>query len=85
MPLKLEGTVYYSAAELQREIGVTRQTLWRWRAAARVPAGRKYRGKRVLFTEAEANEIRAYANRLEPVELEPNDQLKLFHKASSSR
>ncbi len=47
--------------------GVTRQTLWRWRQDGKVPAGRKYRDKQVVFTSAESEQIREYAQRLEPI------------------
>ena len=66
MPVVVEGQTYYSAAELSRNLGVTRQTLWRWRHDGYVPGGRRYRGRVVLFNAAEAQQIAAYANRLEP-------------------
>ena len=69
MSIVVAGETYYSAAELSRDLGVTRQTLWRWRHDGCVPAGRRYRGRRVLFTVAEVQQILAYANRLEPAAL----------------
>ena len=74
MPLVIEGVSYFTAAEVARVSHVTRQTLWRWRQDGKVPAGRRFRDKQVLFTEDEAEKIRDYANRLEPLApQEPDD------------
>jgi len=69
---------YFSAADIQQEIGVVRQTLWRWRKAKKIPQGRLYRGRQVVFTRQEVEAIGEYANRLEPAELSEPDQMKLF-------
>ena len=69
MPIQIEGVDYFTAADLQRELGVVRQTLWRWRKAGKVPLGRKYRDRHVVFTREEVATIREYSNRLEPLEL----------------
>ena len=83
MPVLIDGKRYYSAAEIAKNLGISRTTFWRWRRSrseANIPVGRRYRGgKMVVFTEEEVEAVRAFANRLEPVE-EPNrDQLKLFN------
>jgi predicted DNA-binding transcriptional regulator AlpA len=65
--LSISGVPYYSAAEVARAVGVSRQTLWRWRSAHRVPQGRRFRNGQVLFSEDEFAEIRAYATQLVPV------------------
>jgi hypothetical protein len=65
--LVIDGVVYFSAAYVARAVGVTRQTLWRWRQDGKVPLGRRYRDKQVLFTERETDLIREYAHRLEPI------------------
>ena len=67
MALKLSGSVFLTNGEAAETAGVTRQTLWRWRADGRIPLGRQYRGRVVLFTEAEVAEIVRYANRIEPL------------------
>jgi hypothetical protein len=64
----IDGVTYYVAAEICRDLGVARQTLWRWRDARKIPAGHRYRGYQILFTEEEVVTIRQYANRLEPAE-----------------
>jgi hypothetical protein len=67
MPLVVEGVSYFTAADVVRDARVTRQTLWRWRQEGKVPAGRRFRDKQVLFTADEAEKIREYANRMEPL------------------
>jgi predicted DNA-binding transcriptional regulator AlpA len=82
MSVLIDGTKYYSAAEIATELGISRSTFWRWRGLSEenLPAGRRYRGgKMVLFTEDEVRAIREFANRLEPVERTSRDQMKLFN------
>ena len=73
MPIAIEGVDYFTAADIQRELGVVRQTLWRWRRARVVPQGLRYRSKAIVFTRAEVEAIREYSNRLEPADtLQPH-------------
>lgn len=67
MTLEIDGRTYFPAAEVARTVGVSRQTLWRWRQARKVPAGRRFRDRRIVFTPAERDQIREFAARLEPV------------------
>lgn len=78
MPIILEGVTYLSVTEVAGSLGISRQTLWRWRDSERVPAGRKFRGGQVLFTLGEVQAIRDYANQVEPIGGMPPEQLKLF-------
>lgn len=78
MPLEVDEMTYYSAADVVRDIGVSRQTLWRWRQDGKVPPGRRYRDRQILFTAAELEQIREYANRIEPATPGAGKQLKLF-------
>jgi hypothetical protein len=78
MPIEIDGVTYFSAADITEKIGVARQTLWRWRHAGKIPAGRRYRDRQIVFTTAEFQAIREYANRLEPLDSGEVDQLKLF-------
>lgn len=64
--MNINGIEYFSAAEVAKEAGVSRQTLWRWRTEGQVPAGRRFRGHLLLFSDLELQTIRQYANRLEP-------------------
>lgn len=85
MPIEIDGVAYYSAADIHRQLGVARQTLWRWRKAGKIPSGRRYRDKQVVFTAEEVEAIREYSNRLEPTEGLTADQLKLFTMKRSAR
>jgi transposase-like protein len=76
--LRIDGNDYYSVAQILKEAGVTRQTLWRWRQEGRVPAGHRFRDKQILFTADELEQIRQYANRVEPIANDPRSQLNLF-------
>ncbi len=58
---------YVAATEVIRSLGITRQTLWRWRQAGLVPAGAKYRDHLLVFTDDEVVLIREYAQRVIPV------------------
>ena len=83
MPIQIDSITYYSATEVIGDLNVSRQTLWRWRNEGKVPAGHRYRGRQILFTSAEAEEIRQFANRIEPIDQSDANQLKLFnHKRS---
>ena len=68
MALKIEGVEYLQASEVAETAGVSRQTLWRWRRNGRIPIGRKYRDRQVLFTSDEVEEIRNFAHRMETPE-----------------
>jgi hypothetical protein len=66
--LEIDGVSYFSTSELLIELGVSRQTLWRWRQQQKIPAGHRYRDKTILFTADEVELIRQYANRISPSE-----------------
>jgi predicted DNA-binding transcriptional regulator AlpA len=68
MPIEIAGITYFTATDILRELGPTRQTLWRWRKNRSIPQGRRYRGRQVVFTKQELDAIRQYAHRLEPAE-----------------
>jgi hypothetical protein len=80
MPIEIDGVTYFSAADIAEELGVARQTLWRWRQAGKIPAGHRFRNRQIVFTVAEAQAIREFANRIEPVDAGEMDQLKLFQR-----
>ena len=85
MPIKIEGVTYFSATDIQRDISVARQTLWRWRKARKVPQGRRYRDQQIVFTKKEVEAIRGYANRLAPAEPTKAHQPKLSNSSSRKR
>ena len=80
MPMFLEiaGTRYFAAKELLGELDISRQTLWRWRREGRIPTGHRFRDGKVVFTQEEADEVRQYANRIEPIDEAERNQLGLF-------
>ena len=80
MPLEIEGETYLSAGDVAEDVGISRQTLWRWQQDQKVPAGQRFRGKMLVFTEGEVEEIREYANRLEPAGPSPGRQVPLFSR-----
>jgi hypothetical protein len=78
MPVTIAGRTYFSNAEVADDLKITRQTLWRWRDAGKIPPGLRSRSRQVLFAEEEVAVIRDYANRLEPIEFGTPQQMRLF-------
>lgn len=83
MPVQVGGLTYFTNNEVSEELGVSRQTLWRWREKGRIPPGVRFRTRQVLFTVEEAAAIREYANKLEPIEFGGTRQLGLFGRVRS--
>jgi predicted site-specific integrase-resolvase len=65
--VRIAGTTYLPATEVAKNIGISRTTLWRWRHGGKIPLGRRYRNGLILFSPAEVELIRNYADRLEPI------------------
>ena len=82
MPETLDNQVFRSLSEVADRLGVTRQTLWRWRKAGYIPMGWRFRDGRVLFSEQDIVSIEEYAQRLEPIASKDPRQLRLFGRAS---
>ncbi len=78
-PTKINGTEYLTLPEILKDLGIARQTLWRWRQQGRIPAGHRYRGRNLLYTLGEVEEIRQFANRVEDIGLANKNQLRLFN------
>ncbi len=79
MPVEIDGKLYFSPNDVAKEAGVSRQTLWRWRQQRKIPAGNRYRGRQVLFTDIELRAVLDYAHHIEPIELAAERQLGLFN------
>ncbi len=77
----VEGVSYVPATDLARELGVTRQTVWRWRTEGKIPAGSRFRNGRILFSPTEVEAIRRFSQQLEPLDDAVSDQLALFGPA----
>lgn len=67
MSLQIKGITYYTIAEMAAELGISRQTLWRWRQRGVIPVGQRYRGRNVILSAEEWTLVADYAQRLEPV------------------
>ena len=81
MPTTVSATIFLSASEVANLAGVSRQSLWRWKKAGLVPAGRRYRGRELLYTRDEVEAIVAHAHRLEPEDAAAHvAQLQLFSR-----
>lgn len=78
MPVRVNGFEYLSVSEVASRLGVSRQTLWRWRQEPGMPQGHRFRGRQVVFSQAEFEALKVFANRLEPVDGASGDQLRLF-------
>ena len=78
--VRIDGVEYVPLQEVLRKIDVSRQTLWRWRKHEEIPAGRRHpRSGQVLFTADEFEEIRSFADRLEPLDSAiDHSQIHLF-------
>lgn len=66
MPVELSTGRYFTASEIVDGLGMTRQTLWRWRRSGKVPSGHRFRDGQVLFNAIELEAISGFANRIEP-------------------
>ncbi len=64
MPTKIEETEYYSLQEIAEMVAVSRQTLWRWRQEGKMPHGRSFRGRSLLFSESEVTLIKQRAHEM---------------------
>ena len=86
LPVNIRNISYLSVSELLEELEVTRQTLWRWRQEGKIPAGHRLRNRMVVFSAEEVEEIKAFANQIEPIQPvgEGLSQLKLFDLPSAT-
>lgn len=80
MPIYIEGAEYVTAQEVAEEVNVSRQTVWRWRRAGKIPPGYRYRNGQLLFTRRELAAIRRFANRLQPSDAADAGQIMIFDR-----
>lgn len=78
MKLEIGGAAYEDVKSLLQELDISRSTLSRWRREGKIPQGHRFRNGKVVFTEMEAQQIRQFANRIEPINEAGRDQLALF-------
>lgn len=82
MSVEINGKKYFQATEVAETVGVTRQTLWRWRRDGSIPVGSKYRGRQIVYTPTEVEIIRQFAERLEPIADQHRREKTLFEGQS---
>jgi predicted DNA-binding transcriptional regulator AlpA len=78
MPIYVSGLRYFTASEVVDQLGVSRQTLWRWRQDGKIPSGHRFRNRYVVFTPAEVKAIEHFATQIDPIEPADNVQGDLF-------
>lgn len=67
MTIDVDGCRYYSPREVMEMVGISRQTLWRWRRQGKIPPGHRFRDRRLVFSVGELETIQRFVNRIEPV------------------
>jgi hypothetical protein len=77
-PVHIGGIAYFAATDIAAVLKISRQTLWRWRRAGKIPLGYRFRDGQTLFTEGEVEEIKVFALRVEPIDATDRNQLELF-------
>jgi predicted DNA-binding transcriptional regulator AlpA len=81
VPLTIDGIEYFSATEVIKSVSTSRSTFWRWRRDGNIPRGQLLRGHKLIFTRAQVDAIREFAQRVEPITAEPSPQLVLFQSS----
>jgi hypothetical protein len=77
-PVHIDGIAYFAATDLAAVLKISRQTLWRWRRAGKIPLGHRFRDGQTFFTQNEVDEIKEFAHRIEPIDTADRSQLELF-------
>jgi len=77
-PVEIDGITYFPATEVAAFLGISRQTLWRWRRTGKIPLGHRFRDGQTFFTQNEILEVTSFAHRIDPISATDRDQLELF-------
>jgi len=85
MKKEIAGVQYYSTTFVLANVGISRQTLWRWRREDLVPQGHRFRNRQLLFTRDEYLKILEYANHVEPETFETTSNRNLAATEGISR
>ena len=80
MAVHIDGEKYLTTTEVSNAVGISRQTLWRWRSQGHIPLGSKYRGHQIIFNPSEVELIKAFADRIEPIRSEKRKEMTLFEQ-----
>jgi hypothetical protein len=76
--VEIEGIAYFAATDVAAVLKISRQTLWRWRRAGKIPLGHRFRDGQTFFTQSEVEEIKSFAHRIKPIDPTDRNQLELF-------
>jgi Helix-turn-helix domain len=76
--VRIDGIAYFAATDLAAVLKISRQTLWRWRRAGKIPLGHRFRDGQTFFTQSEVEEIKSFAHQIKPIDPTDRDQLELF-------
>ena len=66
-PVHIDGIAYFAATDVAAHLEISRQTLWRWRRAGKIPLGHRFRDGQTFFTRNELEKITGFAYRVEPI------------------
>jgi hypothetical protein len=78
IPVEIQGIAYFAATDVAGVLKISRQTLWRWRRAGKIPLGHRFRDGQTFFTQSEVDEIKSFARQIKPIDPTDRDQLELF-------
>jgi predicted DNA-binding transcriptional regulator AlpA len=84
MARRIDGTQYYSLAEVTGRVGVSRQTIWRWRREQKIPSGYRLRNRQIVFKQEELEAIKSYSKSVEPAVIKASTQMKLFKNGKNN-
>jgi hypothetical protein len=76
--VQIDGIAYFAAVDLAAVLRISRQTLWRWRRAGKIPLGHRFRDGQTFFTQSEVEEVKSYALQIKPIDPRDRNQLELF-------
>jgi hypothetical protein len=74
MPINIDGSQYLYSKDIMENANISRTTLWRWRKYGLIPEGRLHRGRQIVYTLDEFEQIKQHANRMEPARMERQGQ-----------
>jgi len=74
MPITIDGSQYLYSKDVMTGASISRTTLWRWRRRHLIPEGRLLRGRQIVYTPDEFEQIKQHANRMEPARLDRQER-----------
>ena len=77
-PVHIDRIAYFAATDVAAVLKISRQTLWRWRRAGKIPLGHRFRDGQTFFTQSELEEVKSFAHQIKPIDPTDRNQLELF-------